>query len=170
MLGVQHRYAVMIWCRLRNWRLVRGDAVKHDRGCPPLQRNSQDQQTHQRRADGPRHLQNSGRLGRQVSWKIYLGHVKGKKVHRAAHVEFWSSTAPMIFESALKCPHCGHVSVDVMPEDACIYFYECLFCHAMLRPKAGQCCVFCSYGSVPCPPVQASGSSCCGATAASHRP
>jgi hypothetical protein len=24
-----------------------------------------------------------------------------------------------------------------------------------LRPKAGDCCVFCSYGSVPCPPIQA---------------
>jgi hypothetical protein len=23
-----------------------------------------------------------------------------------------------------------------------------------LRPKAGDCCVFCSYGTVPCPPVQ----------------
>ena len=25
---------------------------------------------------------------------------------------------------------------------------------AALRPKPGDCCVFCSYGSVPCPPVQ----------------
>ncbi|MGH6968533.1 MAG: GDCCVxC domain-containing (seleno)protein [Stellaceae bacterium] len=25
----------------------------------------------------------------------------------------------------------------------------------MLRPKSGTCCVFCSYGSVPCPPTQA---------------
>jgi hypothetical protein len=24
----------------------------------------------------------------------------------------------------------------------------------MLRPEPGDCCVFCSYGSVPCPPVQ----------------
>jgi hypothetical protein len=23
-----------------------------------------------------------------------------------------------------------------------------------LRPKQGDCCVFCSYGTVPCPPVQ----------------
>ena len=33
-------------------------------------------------------------------------------------------------------------------------FYPCKGCGAMLRPKAGDCCVFCSYGSVPCPPVQ----------------
>jgi hypothetical protein len=38
--------------------------------------------------------------------------------------------------------------------DACLFFYECERCNAMLRPKPEQCCVFCSYGSVPCPPVQ----------------
>ncbi|MDY0329290.1 MAG: GDCCVxC domain-containing (seleno)protein [Thiomonas sp.] len=27
-------------------------------------------------------------------------------------------------------------------------------CGAELRPLPGDCCVFCSYGSVPCPPVQ----------------
>jgi hypothetical protein len=41
-----------------------------------------------------------------------------------------------------------------MPTDACQFFYECTSCKAMLRPKAGDCCVFCSYGSVKCPPVQ----------------
>jgi len=28
-------------------------------------------------------------------------------------------------------------------------------CGARLKPKPGDCCVFCSYGSVPCPPIQA---------------
>jgi hypothetical protein len=37
---------------------------------------------------------------------------------------------------------------------------------ALLKPKSGDCCVFCSYGDVPCPPIQEarSGSlrtSCC---------
>jgi len=41
-----------------------------------------------------------------------------------------------------------------MPADACIRFYECAGCRVVLRPKAGDCCVFCSYGSVKCPPVQ----------------
>ncbi|MFZ3234262.1 MAG: GDCCVxC domain-containing (seleno)protein [Stellaceae bacterium] len=27
-------------------------------------------------------------------------------------------------------------------------------CGELLRPKTGDCCVFCSYGSMPCPPVQ----------------
>lgn len=42
-----------------------------------------------------------------------------------------------------------------MPTDACLFFHECAGCHTLLRPKAGDCCVFCSYGSVPCPPIQA---------------
>jgi hypothetical protein len=53
-----------------------------------------------------------------------------------------------------------------MPTDACLYFYDCRECGARLKPLPSDCCVFCSYGSVPCPPVQAarSGSSeaCCG--------
>jgi hypothetical protein len=65
--------------------------------------------------------------------------------------------------STLTCPECGHQSSETMPTDACLWFYECLACHTLLKPLAGDCCVFCSYGSVPCPPVQAvrsGGSSC----------
>jgi hypothetical protein len=46
-----------------------------------------------------------------------------------------------------------------MPKDACQIFYDCKGCGERLKPKPGDCCVFCSYGSVPCPPVQ-SGQSC----------
>jgi hypothetical protein len=53
-----------------------------------------------------------------------------------------------------------------MPTDACQYFYDCPACGALLKPKPGDCCVFCSYGDVPCPPIQearASGATpCCG--------
>jgi hypothetical protein len=41
-----------------------------------------------------------------------------------------------------------------MPTDACRFFYDCKGCGERLKPKAGDCCVFCSYGSVPCPPIQ----------------
>ena len=58
-------------------------------------------------------------------------------------------------QSTLTCPHCDRASVQTMPEDACVFFHECTGCGARLAPKAGDCCVFCSYGSVPCPPVQA---------------
>ncbi|MGH8174833.1 MAG: GDCCVxC domain-containing (seleno)protein [Steroidobacter sp.] len=56
--------------------------------------------------------------------------------------------------SQLTCPECGHASVEAMPTDACIYFHECGGCKTLLRPLSGHCCVFCSYGSVPCPPMQ----------------
>ncbi|EKM98092.1 hypothetical protein MXAZACID_17241 [Acidocella sp. MX-AZ02] len=42
-----------------------------------------------------------------------------------------------------------------MPTDACQYFYECKGCGVLLRPNHGDCCVFCSFGTVPCPPIQA---------------
>ena len=33
-------------------------------------------------------------------------------------------------------------------------FYDCENCKEVLRPKEGDCCVFCSYGTVACPPIQ----------------
>ncbi|HWW21075.1 MAG TPA: GDCCVxC domain-containing (seleno)protein, partial [Steroidobacteraceae bacterium] len=38
--------------------------------------------------------------------------------------------------------------------DACQFYYECIGCYALLRPLAGHCCVFCSFGTVVCPPKQ----------------
>ena len=63
--------------------------------------------------------------------------------------------------STLTCPECGHVATETMPTDACQYFYDCKGCDALLRPVAGDCCVFCSYGDVPCPPIQDTGAGCC---------
>jgi len=67
-----------------------------------------------------------------------------------------------VLESALTCPLCGAVSVEQMPTDACVYFHECGRCHGLFKPKLGDCCVFCSYGSVPCPPIQQAGACCRG--------
>ncbi|SPE27220.1 conserved hypothetical protein [Burkholderiales bacterium] len=60
-----------------------------------------------------------------------------------------------IVHSTIVCPCCGHAKEELMPTDACQWFYECEQCKTMLRPKPGDCCVFCSFGSVKCPPVQA---------------
>ena len=57
----------------------------------------------------------------------------------------------------LTCPLCGHVAEEQMPTDYCLHFYECRGCQAVLKPKAGDCCVFCSYADAPCPPMQESG-------------
>ena len=51
-------------------------------------------------------------------------------------------------------PHCGFAWQKTMPTDACQFYEECPSCHTLLRPKPGHCFVFCSYGSVPCPPIQ----------------
>jgi len=73
----------------------------------------------------------------------------------------------MILESTLTCPHCGHSRLETMPTDACQFFYECSQCGVKMRPRPGDCCVFCSYGSEPCPPFQAArsgdgtGAFCC---------
>ncbi len=63
--------------------------------------------------------------------------------------------------STITCPACGHREEETMPTDACQWFYECVGCKAMLRPAAGDCCVFCSYGSIACPPVQGGARDCC---------
>ena len=60
----------------------------------------------------------------------------------------------VVLESVLTCPDCGHATVETMPTDACLYIYECGNCKTLLRPTPGDCCVFCSYGSVKCPPIQ----------------
>jgi hypothetical protein len=68
----------------------------------------------------------------------------------------------VILESTLTCPECGFVKKETMPTDACQWFYECEQCHALLKPKPGDCCVFCSYGNASCPPIQREGKGCCG--------
>jgi hypothetical protein len=60
----------------------------------------------------------------------------------------------MQMESTLTCPRCGHQSAEQMPTNACQFFYVCKGCGEKLKPLPGDCYVFCSYGTVPCPPVQ----------------
>ena len=65
-----------------------------------------------------------------------------------------------VLESVIACPHCDFRKAETMPTDACMFFYECGGCGRTLRPKPGDCCVFCSYGTVKCPPVQEAGGCC----------
>lgn len=59
-----------------------------------------------------------------------------------------------VLESTITCPLCGTATTEAMPVDACQFFYECRGCAQTLRPQPGDCCVFCSYGTVACPPKQ----------------
>ena len=59
-----------------------------------------------------------------------------------------------ILLSTITCPECNFEKEETMPSNACQYFYECANCKKVLKPKDGDCCVYCSYGTVPCPPIQ----------------
>ena len=83
-------------------------------------------------------------------WKWYM------KKNRFVRI---AKKLPLI-KSVITCPKCGFEKEEKMPTDSCQFFWECSNCKTLLKPKKGDCCVFCSYGSVPCPPVQMEGSCC----------
>ena len=59
-----------------------------------------------------------------------------------------------ILESTITCPECAYEAFEVMPTDACQWYYQCKGCGLLLKPEKGDCCVFCSYATVPCPSMQ----------------
>ncbi|MFN3597353.1 MAG: GDCCVxC domain-containing (seleno)protein [Rubricoccaceae bacterium] len=65
-----------------------------------------------------------------------------------------SGSASVRWHATLTCPACGTAARVEMPEGACQFFWDCAACGTVLRPRAGACCVFCSYADTPCPPVQ----------------
>ena len=65
-----------------------------------------------------------------------------------------------IVESTITGPDCGHQKQEIMLGNACQYFYECEQCKTTLKSKAHDCCVFCSYGDVPCPSIQEKNNCC----------
>lgn len=67
--------------------------------------------------------------------------------------------SPPALESTIACPECAATATEIMPTNACMFFYRCEGCGTVLKPLEGDCCVFCSYGTVPCPPRQETG--CC---------
>lgn len=56
--------------------------------------------------------------------------------------------------STITCPKCGYKKTEIMPTDACQFFYECENCKTTLQPKQGDCCVYCTYGTIKCPSKQ----------------
>ncbi|HZH87922.1 MAG TPA: GDCCVxC domain-containing (seleno)protein [Chitinophagaceae bacterium] len=70
------------------------------------------------------------------------------------------SSMSIITISIITCPFCNHKEEKVMPTNACEYFYSCEKCQKLLQPKKGDCCVYCSYGTVVCPPIQVKGKCC----------
>lgn len=66
----------------------------------------------------------------------------------------------VVLDSTLTCPECAHQETETMPTDACQWFYICKGCGLLLKPLKGDCCVYCSYGTVPCPPIQQDDGAC----------
>ena len=67
---------------------------------------------------------------------------------------------PIERRSMITCPSCGHEETETMPTDSCQFYYDCKGCGTLMRPLQGDCCVYCSYGTVRCPPIQL-GDGCC---------
>lgn len=95
-------------------------------------------------------------------------------VHQAIHGKGWTTVQipkPVPKIGAWCRMRCwGAKSTETTPTDACQHFYDCPQCRAVLMPLRGDCCVFCSYGDVACPPpiqeAQDGGgsTSCCAAS------
>lgn len=66
----------------------------------------------------------------------------------------------ILLYSVITCPECGFKKEERMATDSCEFYYQCQECKTLLKPLPGDCCVFCSYGTVKCPPKQA-GKNCC---------
>src|SRR5262249_1556843 len=75
----------------------------------------------------------------------------------------------LVLESELTCPRCSFVKRETMSTDTCQFLYECENCNTLLRPNPGDCCVFCSFGSVKCPPVKMRLSAVCSNPLFAHR-
>jgi len=65
-----------------------------------------------------------------------------------------ATAARVILKSTITCSQCGRQATETMRTHACQFFYNCGGCGTRLKPKAGDCCVFCSYRTVQCPPMQ----------------
>lgn len=53
----------------------------------------------------------------------------------------------------IKCPHCRKSQRMQIPQDSCLYFYNCKKCDQKLETPTAQCCVVCAYTKKECAPV-----------------
>ena len=60
----------------------------------------------------------------------------------------------VVLETTITCPECSRSETETMSAEARPSFYSCSGCGATLKPKSGDCCVYCSHSAVPCPSIQ----------------
>lgn len=54
-------------------------------------------------------------------------------------------------DTIITCPYCGKKKEEKMSTNSCQYFYKCSNCNKIIKPKKGDCCVYCSYADKKCP-------------------
>ena len=59
-----------------------------------------------------------------------------------------------ILQTIMKCPNCRTTETVTMDPKIPGDFFTCKECEKTHEPRLGDCCVYCSYGSVNCPAVQ----------------
>ena len=104
---------------------------------------------------------------RKYKYDIYVKHIgeeradKARELFREYQEEIRKSKDKCCkkgdgenLQSEITCPKCLHKKNEKMPTDVCLLKYTCENCKADLFPHDGDCCVFCSYGSVKCPSKQ----------------
>jgi hypothetical protein len=98
----------------------------------------------------------------QISYNEYLAYfgIFGQLIAAMWETILKLFKANIIKKSKITCPNCKFKKNEIMPTNACVYFYECSNCKSIIKPIYGDCCVFCSYGTVKCPSIQ-SGTDCC---------
>ena len=90
----------------------------------------------------------------QIGYEAIVRYVPDT-VKKRADFEYLRALVPDFEEfSVITCPTCGHEEQERMPTNACQIYYSCKDCGHVLLPVAGECCVYCSYGTVECPPNQ----------------
>jgi hypothetical protein len=91
-------------------------------------------------------------------WGAIWGNREGGRTSQVQHERRGSRNALLASCALTETKDSGSPALriragEIMPKDACQMFYDCTGCEAMLRQKGGDCCVFCSYRSVPGPPI-----------------
>ena len=88
-----------------------------------------------------------------------LGGLAGQEFFRRAASKRSKRSRPAeasqaLLGSRLTCPHCDYESEEIMPSEAHQLFLRCAHCSEVIQPRSGDCCVFCTHGSVKCPAMQ----------------
>jgi hypothetical protein len=53
-------------------------------------------------------------------------------------------------QSTITCPHCLATEMLEVPRGSSQHLYRCRACSNILKPKSGDCCIFCSFGDLDC--------------------